>query len=44
MFDWLLAHSKSFAEGMEVAFSVGLFLATFMVVAGLIGEYRDGDW
>lgn len=44
MFDWLFAPSKSFAEGMEIAFSVGLFLTTFLVVIGLIGEYRDGDW
>jgi hypothetical protein len=44
MFHWLVAPSKSFAEGMEIAFSVGLFLTTLMVVVGLIGEYREGDW
>lgn len=44
MFNWLISPSKSFAEGMEIAFAVGLFLTTLMVVVGLIGEYRKGAW
>lgn len=44
MFNWLIAPSKSFAEGMEIAFAVGLFLTTLLVVIGLVGEYREGEW
>ena len=29
---------------MEIGFAVGLFLTTLMVVIGLMGEYRKGDW
>ncbi|MGD1212443.1 MAG: hypothetical protein ABR973_13935 [Candidatus Acidiferrales bacterium] len=29
---------------MEIAFAIGLFLTTLMVVVGLAGEYSKGDW
>lgn len=29
---------------MEIAFSIGLFFTTLIVVVGLIGEYREGKW
>lgn len=44
MFNWLLYPSKALAQHMEIAFAVGLFLTTLMVVIGLMGEYRKGDW
>jgi hypothetical protein len=44
MFNWLISPSKALAEGMEIAFAIGLFLTTLMVVVGLVGEYRKGDW
>jgi hypothetical protein len=44
MFGWLLSPSKSLAEGMEIAFAIGLCLTTLMVVVGLLGEYKTGDW
>jgi len=44
MFNWLLCPSKALAQHMEIGFAVGLFLTTLMVVIGLMGEYRKGDW
>ena len=44
MFNWLLYPSKALAQHMEIAFAVGLFLTTLLVVIGLMGEYRKGDW
>jgi hypothetical protein len=44
MFSWLIAPSKSLAEGMEIAFAIGLFLTTLMVVVGLLGEYKESEW
>jgi len=29
---------------MEIAFAVGVFITTFMVVVGLLGEYKEGEW
>jgi hypothetical protein len=29
---------------MEIAFAIGLFFTTLMVVLGLAGEYKKGDW
>ena len=43
MFNWLISPSKSLAEGMEIAFAVGLGLTTLMVVVGLAGEYSKRD-
>jgi hypothetical protein len=44
MFTWLISPSKTLAERMEIVFAIGLFLTTLIVVVGLIGEYRKGDW
>jgi hypothetical protein len=44
VFNWLIDPSKSLAEGLEIAFAIGLFATTLLVVIGLIGEYRDGRW
>ena len=44
MFSWLISPSKSLAEGMQIAFSIGLILTTLMVVVGLVGEYSKGEW
>jgi hypothetical protein len=44
MFSWLIAPSKSLAEGMEIAFAIGIFITTFMVVVRLLGEYKEGEW
>jgi hypothetical protein len=44
MFSWLISPSKALAEGMEIAFAIGLFFTTLMVVVGLVGEYKEGAW
>jgi hypothetical protein len=44
VFDWLLRPSPALASRAEIAFDVGLIVATFVVVVGLIGEYRKKGW